>query len=109
VTKTNELTILDRAITELGPQSYLGPWLSSVRHDVIANIRGDLEPTMLPSEALRQAADIMRAANDVAAETTATAQQQAAALIGKAHDDVTTIRWHASRQLDAARMQLGRV
>lgn len=53
--KREELAILDRAIAELGAQSYLGPWLSSVRAEVEASIVSDLEPAMLPAEAYARA------------------------------------------------------
>ena len=45
MTKQQELEILDGAIAELRPDSYLGPWLASVRGELERNIRSDLPPS----------------------------------------------------------------
>jgi hypothetical protein len=72
--KRQELEILDRAIADLGPQSYLGPWLVTVRGEVESRIASDLEPAMLPHEAYRLAqttiADARLEAERIKAEAT---------------------------------------
>jgi len=45
MTKQQELKILDKAIAELGAQSYLGPWLAEVRAEVEREITSDCMPT----------------------------------------------------------------
>lgn len=47
-TKKQELQILDKTIAELGPDSYIGPWLQKMRDNVKDLIMNDL----LPSEFL---------------------------------------------------------
>lgn len=39
--KVEEMAVFDRAITELGSDSYLGPWLASVRVDVEREMLSD--------------------------------------------------------------------
>jgi len=45
MTKSQELSILDEAISKLGTGSYLGPWLREVRDEVEGMIRSDIFPT----------------------------------------------------------------
>lgn len=45
MTKSQELSILDEAISKLGTGSYLGPWLREVRDEVESMIRSDIFPT----------------------------------------------------------------
>lgn len=44
LSKNQEIEILDKTIKELGPNSYLGPWLSTVRLEVIRDITSDYNP-----------------------------------------------------------------
>lgn len=44
-TKAEDLAILDATIATLGRDSYLGPWLASVRAEVAWSLTSDLEPT----------------------------------------------------------------
>ena len=77
MTKASELAVLDGAIAQLGPHSYLGPWLTSVRAEVVANIASDIAPTMLPSEAHARARDIEQAAKDRAQDIIGHAEKTA--------------------------------
>lgn len=43
--KSAELLVLDEAVARLGPDSYVGPWLASVRYEVQRDMRCDREPT----------------------------------------------------------------
>jgi hypothetical protein len=45
MTKSQELSILDEAISKLGTDSYLGPWLRSVRDEVEGMVKSDIFPT----------------------------------------------------------------
>lgn len=44
MTKDQELAILDKAITDLGKDTYCGPWLAMVRHEVEQSLRSDFYP-----------------------------------------------------------------
>lgn len=44
MSKKQELAVLDKAIAELGDESYLGGWLKSVRGEVEVSIRSDIMP-----------------------------------------------------------------
>lgn len=101
MTKAAELAILDTAIAQLGPRSYLGPWLASVRPEIEASIRSDLEPApILPAEAERRARQIIEDANAQAAETRERATVEAERLRANAHATADTIRARARRQLE---------
>lgn len=56
-TKNQELDILRDAIAKLGPDSYLGPWLSSVIHSVESDIRSDMYPLITIPVARQQCQD----------------------------------------------------
>ena len=44
ITKTDELAALRQLINELGPDSYLGPWLADAFDHLAADIRADIAP-----------------------------------------------------------------
>jgi hypothetical protein len=44
MTKSEELAVLDAAIAKLGTESYLGPWLASVRFEVEHSLTSDMPP-----------------------------------------------------------------
>lgn len=45
-TKDQELAILDEAIAKLGQDSYLGPWIYSIRAELKATMASDFFPTI---------------------------------------------------------------
>lgn len=92
MTKANELAVLDTAIAALGSASYLGPWLASVRADVEASMRSDLEPAGLPSEARRDAETIV-----------SEARIEAARVREAAHLDIVRQREETARDIERAR------
>ena len=51
--KQAELHILDKAITSLGWDSYLGPWLASVRDEVERDITSDFLPSLTLADAIK--------------------------------------------------------
>ena len=72
-----ELGILDRAIAQLGRDSYLGPWLASVRDEVERDIRSDFSPMSdLPDAAYRKGESIRRRAVKSAELIVATADER---------------------------------
>ena len=46
MTKKQEIDLLDKFIQRLGPQSYIGPWLASVKLQIVSNIRNDFPADM---------------------------------------------------------------
>ena len=81
-TKAQELEVLQRAIDELGSDSYLGVWLASVVDEVTRDIRSDFYPTTLPSAARREA--------DLISAATAQLCREHKARIKKECDDMTS-------------------
>jgi hypothetical protein len=51
--KQAELTILDAAIEKLTADSYLGPWLTSVRGEVERDITSDFLPSLTLADAVK--------------------------------------------------------
>ena len=106
MSKAQELAILDRAIADLTPNSYLGPYLASVRADVEMSIRSDIMPTPeLPSEMLARGRAMLGVANDEAQIIRATAANDAKALHEQAWKELTDRRELAAQAL--ARLAAG--
>lgn len=91
MSKAAELDVLDRAIAELGPSSYLGPWLAQVRAEVAGMVRSDFFPNVS-----------LAGARDAAASIVEHATVQAADIVAKAHRDTAAIRADAGRRLSLA-------
>ena len=76
-TKAQEIEILKQAIADLGPDSYLGPWLT----DLVAELTRDLRNDFLPIYTLAQTKADCKAERDtnmqLIADWKATAQKQA--------------------------------
>jgi hypothetical protein len=62
ITKKEELEIINQTIAKLGPNSYLGPWLSSVRFELEAAIRSDLVPEVSLKQTSEQCARMVESA-----------------------------------------------
>ena len=96
MTKENEIAILDEAITKLGKDSYLGPWLSSVRSEVNAFIKSDICP---------DAMDVSLAASrDAASKIKTAASEEAERIVQSAHDKAKRMESEASRSIDEQRV-----
>jgi hypothetical protein len=102
ITKAQELAILDDVIAKLGAQSYLGPWLSSVRAEVERDVRSDWAPMYLPSVALRDAADIIKGAEQVRSERIAQAQETAGRIHATAVEQSAQVRRQTADALRSA-------
>jgi hypothetical protein len=94
-TKQQEINIINQAIRDLGEDSYLGPWLLSVRHELELAIRSDLVPEIslrdtreqcerLVVDANRQANSMLARAENQVAEK----EKEAKALINRARERV---------------------
>jgi len=78
MTKTAEIAALDRFIAQLGPHSYLGPWLRDNREAIVADITGDLPvELLLPNAAHKLAADLIQAGRAEADRIVTIAKAQA--------------------------------
>ena len=100
MTKDAEIKMLDAAIAQFGPQSYLGPWLAEHRESIVTDIRNDFQPTApMPAEARRLAAQILLDANAAAAIVKSDAAVKAHDMIAVADGKVATIRERARREL----------
>lgn len=52
MTKQQEIDILSAAIKQLGPDSYLGPWLAQIKAGVIDLVKNDIFPDITPNDAI---------------------------------------------------------
>jgi len=100
-TKADELTALRRLIDELGPESYLGPWLADAFDHLAADIRADIAP-LNPMDQYRAATKwridtdaYCRKMRDEARLTLDQAHAQAGAITGKARLEADNIRGRA--------------
>jgi hypothetical protein len=91
--KAEELGILDRAIAQLGRDSYLGPWLASVRDEVERDIRSDFSPMSdLPRAAYARGATIRADAIEEAKATTCASMEA-----GRKRAQAAEAQWTAVR------------
>ncbi len=93
MTKNQELAILNEAIAKLGPDSYLGPWLTEVRAEVEAAIRSDVFPTV----SLRESCATARATIEQAQEDAKRLRAAAEKLKEQAGREMATARAAAGR------------
>lgn len=64
--KAEEMAILDKAIMDLGPDSYIGPWLQSIRGEVLRDITSDLSPVPTVKDAREAHGSIVADAKNIA-------------------------------------------
>ena len=101
MTKDQELAIVDQVIAQLGDQSYLGPWLASIRPELEASIRSDFNPApYLPAEAERRGRVIIRDAALRADQIVTQARQTIAAEHTVAQNQTAGARARARRHLE---------
>lgn len=74
--KAEELEILEAAIEQLGPDSYLGPWLTQVRAEVESAIRSDYFPEISLNEAQKRGQAIVEDAKLKAEAIRQTAERE---------------------------------
>lgn len=99
-TKTTERQWLDAAIRDLGPHSYLGPWLAEYRDALVAAIDQDLPPEApLPSVARQEGAALLAAARDEADRLTRQAREHAQGLLDGTREQIRELRENARRHL----------
>jgi hypothetical protein len=78
MTKAQEIAALDRFIAQLGPHSYLGPWLADNRVGIVADIQSDCSvDVVLPGRARHEARGIIESAKQDADRIRREAQDRA--------------------------------
>ena len=88
ITKKEELTIINETIGKLGENSYLGPWLLSVRHELEAMMRADTFPRISLAEAKDHALQIVKEGEKKAEQIIAKAEKEAEKRETKAQSNV---------------------
>jgi hypothetical protein len=105
MTKQQELDILQDAITKLGPDSYLGPWLADVKAEVAMLITGDCLPDISLKDAAMRAKGIVELAEEAAKQIKAGSERQAKQANATLARDLEI----TARQVTAAREALTQV
>lgn len=62
MTKQKEIEILSAAIKQLGPDSYLGPWLTQIKAGLADLIKTDTFPDITLNDAIKSGEGIKKAA-----------------------------------------------
>lgn len=74
ITKQQEIEILEKAIKSLGPDSYLGPWLTQIKAGLADLIKTDMFPDITLNDAIRSGEEIKKqafvSADDILREAT---------------------------------------
>ena len=78
MTKRQEIEILEKAIAKLGPDSYLGPWLTQVKDEVESIIRSDFFPDITLNAAVDNGNNLIARARAEATDIVAAAKLKAA-------------------------------
>ena len=107
MTKRQELDLLDKTITALGKESYLGPWLAASRAQIERDITSDLFPQApMPGAAYAEGALIVEAAKVEAKKIREQAQQYADGARDGALERAAQIRAEARRAIERIANQL---
>jgi cell division septum initiation protein DivIVA len=102
MTKDQEIAILTKAAADLGADSYLGLWLSSIIDELERDLRSDFVPVLTLAEARKRAADIQKEARDKASALVGDALRDADKVITEAHERRQCILSSAKQALKAA-------
>ena len=97
-TKQQEINVINQAIRDLGEDSYLGPWLLSVRHELEAAIKSDLLPEVNLKQTSEQCANMVERAKREAQNVTNKAKNHADEILDAAQAATEKAR---SRIMDA--------
>lgn len=77
MTKQQEVDILSAAIKQLGPDSYLGPWLSQIKAGIVDLVKNDIFPDITLNDAIRSSDSIKLIAQADGLDIIAAAQLKA--------------------------------
>jgi len=90
--KADEIQIIDHAITQLGTDSYIGPWLTQIRSELIRDLRSDILPTISLDDAAQQAEWIVRRAEVKEDQIVQAAEIEAGQIMMRAEREATRVR-----------------
>jgi hypothetical protein len=102
MTKDEELAILDATILKLGTNSYLGPWLLSMRQGIEHDIRADVEPSYTLTWYKNHCAALVAAATERANKLETDAQERADRIVKEAEKRVAEKKYYAAHHLRKA-------
>ena len=106
LTKAQEIDILLRTITELGPDSYLASWLNSVVDEVRNDLRNDIFPTSSPRETRQRCDGLLSNCRTDCANQLAAAKKDADRIREQATRTSLEIRAYAARLLQECASRL---
>lgn len=84
MSKAEEIQRLRAFVASLPPGTYLGPWLLAVLPQVEADMRGDIFPSVTPSDTRLRCEEMEKQAAEMAAGIIAKGKRDAAALVAAA-------------------------
>jgi vacuolar-type H+-ATPase subunit H len=102
ISKQEEINILRAAVADLGPDSYCGPWLQSVIGNIEQTIKGDILPTITPSECAAQIRGVVERAKEDVKEIMNDARKEAYRIVANAISETRGPLQVASNKLKAA-------
>lgn len=107
MTKKDELNVLDAAIAQLNEtQTYLGPWLRQVRHEVEALMRSDRPVELTLRESEEYCRLLKASAQAEAARIKESAQAEAQRIMSGAEKRASEVRASLLSDLRKATVQL---
>ena len=102
MTKNEELYILSKAAADLGTDSYLGPWLTSIIGELERDLRSDFLPVLSLFEARYRADNALREAQVICEQRLQDAQTKADKIVQEAVDSANRIRSAVRNDLQRA-------
>ena len=107
-TKAQEMAILQRTITELGPDTYLGPWLKSLLAELERDLRCDLFPLQTLAQAKAESNTLLEQARATCIELKTATAQECAALRTKTAAHCDRLQERCASELYAAIREVSR-
>ena len=108
MTKQEEMQILRDAVTKLGTNSYLGPWLSSVLGEVEDNILNDFEPVPTVQGTMDKVARMLKEAEEKCQALKEDTVAKTTVAINVAHNRIEQLKQEARQALLVAADKLDR-
>ena len=105
--KDQEIQILRSAITELGANTYLGPWLAAIVDEVAGDLRNDVFPCRTLRDTQAECALQTEATARLCREHKEQVRKECDQLLDAARATARAIMAHSADQLRAALRELG--
>ena len=102
MTKDEEIAVLDETILKLGTNSYIGPWLMSMRTGIEREIRDDHEPMYTLAWYQNHCKALVSAATEFSKLIEEAAQAKADKIIKDAEKKVAEKKYYAAHHLRKA-------